>query len=144
MHGNNRRWSREVLRSTISFIHYNRPVYSGEGDIYMKTRSRITTLLIFAFASLAFASQSLSQTEGKSAEGGVSQRRLAARGTDEQNLLELAYGKLILYVKAGHAFRAVRTSEGYSTADELSLELQNIHTAPVAEQLDKPSGHFWT
>jgi hypothetical protein len=110
----------------------------------MKTRSRITTLLIFAFASLAFAPQSLSQTEGNSAEGRVSQPRLAARGTGEQNLLELAYGRLILYVKAGHAFRAARRSEGYSTADELRLELQNIRTGPVDEILDKPYGRFVT
>jgi len=110
----------------------------------MKSRARITTLLIFAFASLAFAPQSLSQTEGKSAEGRVSQPRLAARGTDEQNLLELAYGKLVLYVKAGHAFRAVPRSEGYSTADELRLELQNIRTGPVDEILDKAYGRFVT
>ncbi|HXI89738.1 MAG TPA: hypothetical protein VNO24_06955, partial [Blastocatellia bacterium] len=110
----------------------------------MNTRSRITTLLVFAFASLAFAPQSLAQTEGTSAEDKVSQPGLAARGTDEQNLLELAYGKLILYVKAGQAFRAARKSQGASAADELRLALQNIRTGPVDEILEKPYGRFVT
>lgn len=111
----------------------------------MKSRARIITLLTFAFASLAFAPQTFSQSEAKSVEGKTSQPQIAVReNSNEASLLRLAYGKLILYVKAGHGFSAARKKGTYGSEDELRFELQNIHTGPVEEVLDEPYGNLVT
>src|SRR6185503_9047047 len=51
-----------------------------------------------------------------------------------------AYGRLMLYVKAGRGFNALQKKRVYSTGDDLQFELQNIHTGPIEEILDRSYG----
>lgn len=107
--------------------------------------NRIVTLLILTFTNLSLTSEAFSQNAGESLEGRISQSQLAVReSSSEASLLETAYGKLIMYVKAGHGFSAARKKGTYSSEDELRFELQNIRTGPVEEVLDKPYGSLVT
>ncbi|MEN3335360.1 MAG: hypothetical protein V7641_4725 [Blastocatellia bacterium] len=89
----------------------------------------IPSLLMLVLATLAFAPQAFSTTSSKS---------------DAEDLLRLAYGRLILYVKAGHGYNAAKKNLIYSSEDELRVELQDIHTGPIDEILDKPYGSMTT
>lgn len=110
----------------------------------MRTR-RIVTPLMLTFTNLLLASAVYAQNAAASLEGKTSQPQLAGRDTsNEASLLKLAYGKLILYVKAGHGFTAAREKGTYSSEDELRFELQNMHTGPIEEVLDKPYGGLVT
>ncbi len=132
----------DVSRAIRAFIHKDLPVYPGAQEVHMKIRVRMISLLVFAVASLASAPRSFSQTEAESVGAKPSHRKLALGVMDEQSLLSLAYGKLVLYVKAGRAFGAARSRVAYGTGNELRLELLSIHTGPIVEVLDKPYGRF--
>jgi len=130
-------WDRKPARLSPARGHQ-------KGDLDMRT-GRILTLLILTFTNLSLASEVFSQNAAESLEGKISQPQLAVREiSNEASLLKLAYGKLILYVKAGHGFSAARKKGTYGSEDELRFELQNIHTGPVEEVLDQPYGSLVT
>ncbi len=111
----------------------------------MKNRGEILSLLVFVFAALALAPNGFSQTPRPSTEYQPSQPSREASGhLDEENLLKRAYSRLILYVKAGHGYNAAQKKGSYSSGDELQFELQNLHTGPIEEVLDKPYGSVVT
>jgi hypothetical protein len=111
----------------------------------MRNRQRILSLLMLVFATLAIAPQVFSQTLSESVESITSASTPESSGMgNEANLLQLVYGRLMLYVKAGHGFNAVQKKGTYRTEDELRFELQNIHTGPIEEILDKTYGSLIT
>lgn len=111
----------------------------------MRKRERIPCLLMLTCAILAFAPRAFSQTTSESVESKTSAsiRELSGIG-NEANLLQLAYGRLVLYVKAGHGFNAVQKKGTYRSEDELSFKLQNIQTGPIEEILDMTYGSLIT
>jgi hypothetical protein len=109
----------------------------------MRNRGRMLTVSVF-IASLAFRSIAFSQTEGE-----VKTLQPARKSTEfaidnAESLLTLAYGRLALYIKAGHAFGAVLHKSTYKPDDEVRFELQDIHTGPITEILDKAYGSLIT
>jgi hypothetical protein len=111
----------------------------------MRTERIVAFLVFTMFTSLLLGSDAYSQQPAESLVGKHSQPRPRGRGdSKETSLLKLAYGKLILYVKAGRGFSAARQKEPYSVEDELGFELQNIHTGPIEEILDKSYGSLVT
>jgi hypothetical protein len=111
----------------------------------MRNRGRILALLTVVFSTLALAPQVFSQTTTVFVESKPSQQIGESHGIlSEENLLKLAYGRLILYVKAGHGYKAAQNKETYSSGDELQFELENLHTGPVEEILDRPYGTLVT
>ena len=107
----------------------------------MKNRARIQSLLIIVFSALSFASQGHSQTTNLPVEIELSPPAHEAREIlNEGKLLRRAYGNLILYVRAGHGFNAAQKNRPYSAGDDLRFELQNLHTGPIDEILDRPYG----
>ena len=107
----------------------------------MRNRARILSTLIFVFSALSFASQGYSQT----ANTPMRIKPAPPTGEDfdilnDESLLKRAYGRLILYVKAGHGFNSAQKKRTYSAGDDLQFELQNLHTGPVEEILDRPYG----
>jgi hypothetical protein len=96
---------------------------------------RLSTL-VFALAVFSLAPPAFAQN--RSVEGDRASEEVAAvsPGSDE-DLLKAAYGKLMLYVKAGHAFTALKKGMIYRSEDELRFEFRNIHTGRTEEILDK-------
>ena len=111
----------------------------------MRNQGRTLSLLIVVFSTLAFAPKAFSQTTSASVESKPAQPTRESPGIlNEESLLKRAYGRLILYVKAGHGYNASQKKGTYSSGDELQFELQNLHTGPVEEILDRPYGSFVT
>jgi hypothetical protein len=116
-----------------------------KGDLEMRTGRIVAFLVCTTFTNLLLGSDVYSQQAAEVLIGKHSQPRPSGRGiSKEASLLKLAYGKLILYVKAGRGFSAARQKEPYSVEDELRFELQNIHTGPIEEILDKSYGSLVT
>src|SRR5947209_7840478 len=102
---------------------------------------RVPSLMMLVLATLAFAPQVFSQTTSEPvARKAAPPAPESLENSNEENLLRLAYGRLSLYVKAGHGYEAVKKNRAYSVEGELRFELQNIHTGPIEEILDKPYG----
>lgn len=113
----------------------------------MRNQGRGLSFPVFIFAILAFTPLVFSQTKDKSVGNNTPPpaREASQIGiVNEEDLLKLAYGRLALYVKAGHGFRAVSKETVYSSDDEIRFRLQNIHTGPIEEILDKSYGSLIT
>jgi hypothetical protein len=111
----------------------------------MRNQGRSLSLPVFIFATLALAPLAFSQTMSTSEGSSTPQRESSQIGVgNEENLLKLAYGRLALYVKAGHAFSAANKKAVYSSDDEIRFQLQNIRTGPIEEILDKSYGNLIT
>jgi hypothetical protein len=111
----------------------------------MKNRGEILSLVVLVFATLALAPKGFSQTLRTSPESKPSTpARESAGSLNEENLLKRAYGRLILYVKSGHGYNAAQNKGSYISGDELQFKLQNVHTGPIEEVLDKSYGSVVT
>jgi hypothetical protein len=93
---------------------------------------RSLSLLLFITAILALAPNVFSQTKRE------------ARISSGESRLNLAYSKLMLYVKAGHGVSALQKGTPYRSDDEFRFELQNIHTGSINEILNRPYGSLMT
>jgi hypothetical protein len=101
----------------------------------------ILTVLIF-IASVTVASRAYCQTKGEFTTSQSARKATEIAIDSAESLLTQAYGRLSLYVKAGHAYRVVQHRGIYTTSDEIRFQLQNIHTGAIEEILDKPYGHL--
>ena len=111
----------------------------------MRNRARILSLSLFVLSALSFASQSYSQTTKSPAEMKLVPPILEAVGIpNEEELVRRAYGKLLLYVRAGQGYNAAQKKLTYSAADSFQIELQNLRTGSIEEILDKPYGKLVT
>jgi len=109
----------------------------------MRNRRRILTVSVF-IASFALRSIAFSQTEREVKPLQPARKSIESVIDNEESLLTLAYGRLALYIKAGHAFSAVLHKSTYKSEDEVRFELQDIHTGPINEILDKAYGDLIT
>lgn len=96
-------------------------------------------LIVVAVTILAYSTPVLSQTttELQRDNNPVVNRPISDLSSEER-LLNLAYGRMILYVKAGQGFSATMGKAPYNSDDELKFSIQNIQTGSVAEILNKP------
>lgn len=93
---------------------------------------------------LAITSEAFSQNKKESE---ISELALTPRSTgfrQGEELLRLAYGKLVLYARAGQAAKAEVKRRGYDPSDSLKIELNNIHTGRIDEIANKPYGSLLT
>jgi hypothetical protein len=111
----------------------------------MKTTVRISTALLFGFSCLVLAPPVFAQTErGDIDNNRANQKRAVASVAEDDALLNRAYGRLALYVKAGNAFNAVQKGEDYRPEDELSFELRNVRSGPIVDILEQPYARLVT
>ena len=111
----------------------------------MRTGRIVLLLICTTFASLALAADVYCQHVTDSLVGKHSGTKPARREISrESSLLKLAYGKLLLYVKAGRGYNAARKNGTYNVGEDLSFQLQNIHTGPIEEIMDAPYGSLVT
>jgi len=106
----------------------------------MSNSARTLSPLIFVISMLAFASSGHSQTAISPLDVKLSTTNDAREVLNDKNVLNRAYGRLMLYVKAGRGFNALQKKRMYSPEDDLRFELQNIHTGPIEEILDRSYG----
>jgi len=106
----------------------------------MKTRVKIALLSLFCLISLANTRDACAQTiAGRNQVSPLLD--VESNGSDEQNLLKRAYGRIAFYVKAGNGSHA-KSRDASSDASELQFELRNIHSGSIHEILDKPYGRI--
>jgi hypothetical protein len=111
----------------------------------MRRTRNILIPLAFAVTILACSTQVLSQTNTElQRENSPVFNRPISDFSSEEKLLNLAYGRMILYVKAGQGFSAAMGKAHYSSDNELKFSIRNIHTGLVAEILHKPYGSLVT
>src|SRR5215813_7712446 len=111
----------------------------------MRNTVRISMALLFGFSFLVFAPRVSAQMERGDVDNDRASRGRGLRDlANEEELLKSAYDRLVLYVKAGNGFNAVQKSETYNPEDELSFELRDIRSGPIAEILQRPYTTFVT
>ncbi|HYU98120.1 MAG TPA: hypothetical protein VE977_04790, partial [Pyrinomonadaceae bacterium] len=91
-------------------------------------------LLTMAFFSSTVSAQ---QTQ---ARGGIPLQLLAS----DEKLVKLPYMKLMLYNRAANAQRAAERKIQHNAEDDIRFVIENIHTGPIEEILDRPYGQFVT
>ena len=111
----------------------------------MRTHFGFLIPLTVACILEVLAPQVFSQAESKPAQKeGTEDKPLAPVDDSAEKILRLAYGRLILYSKAGHGFDAAMGRAPYNPDDELRFSIQNIRTGPIEEILNRPYGQVVT
>lgn len=90
-------------------------------------------LTIAVFSSTGYAQQSQSR-------GGTPLHLLAS----EEKTVKLAYMKLMFYNRAANTQRAAERKSSHNAEDDVRFVIQNIHTGPIEEILDRSYGQIVT
>ena len=99
---------------------------------------RISTAVLFGFSLLVLAPGVFAQMDRGDIRDRTNPARTKGNPTEEEELLNLAYGRLALYIKAGNGFNALQKKRTYNPEDELSAEIRNVRSGPITEISEQP------